>query len=360
MSLLSEANRQQILYEMKLGPAPTEESIRKGTESIYLRKFRTQMFSLLGTPQYVESRPDALFSDYYYMLLNKYKAQKDPKTGKLLTEIQASTLAEDEFQKQMRLAGGEDFPIDRLFTNARDKATYIQPSQKAYSRIYKDFAGLAKELERVDPSLVGLMTADLPRDYDIQISKFLNDPNATLPGGTVLNSQLKTPQMVEDELTKSRLWGAYTSFKDQLNVAAKKAGYASYLSVPELKDQLREYASTLGGVSDAWFADYAGGSAAKDNAWLQSYGIKKLTTDKAFMKQYGNTQFWQHAKAFIEYRDSFAKVRADAPSGYKTKVEESWQAYLEESLTLWDPTLQKMITRYYSNDKLNTKEPSNG
>ena len=357
MSLLSEANRQQVLYEMKIGPKPTEESIRKGTESIYLRKFRTQMFSLLGTPQYVESRPDALFSDYYYMLLNKYKAQTDPKTGKPLTEIQASTLAEDEFQKQMRLAGGGDFPMDRLFTDARDKATYVQPTQKAYSRIWKDFAGLAKELERVDPSLVGLMTADLPRDYDVQISKFLNDPNATLPGGTVLNSQLKTPEMVETELAKSRLWTAYTDFKDQLNDAAKKAGYASYLSVPELKDQLREYASTLGNVSDAWFAEYAGGGAAKDNAWLQSYGIKKLTADEAFMNKYGKTQFWQHAKAFIEYRDSFAKVRADAPSGYKTKVEEAWQNYLEESLTLWDPTLQKMITRYYSNDKLNTKEP---
>jgi hypothetical protein len=75
------------------------------------------------------------------------------------------------------------------------------------------------------------------------------------------------------------------------------------------------------------------------------------------MNKYGKTQFWQHAKAFVEYRDSFAKVRADAPSGYKTKVEEAWQNYLEESLTLWDPTLQKMITRYYSNDKLNTKEP---
>ena len=357
MSLLSEANRQQVLYEMKIGPKPTEESIRKGTESIYLRKFRTQMFSLLGTPQYVESRPDALFSDYYYMLLNKYKAQTDSKTGKPLTEMQASTLAEDEFQKQMRLAGGGDFPMDRLFTNARDKATYIQPSQKAYSRIYQDFSGLAKQLERLDPSLVGLMTADLPRDYDIQISKFLNDPNATLPGGTVLNSQLKTPQMVEDELTKSRLWKAYTAYKDELNAAAKEAEYASYLSVPELKEQLRGYAETLGEVSPQWFIEYGGGGAAKDTAFSQSAGLKTILKDEEFMKKFGNTQFWTHAKAFIEYRESFGKVRSDAPSGYKTKVEEAWQNYLEESLTLWDPTLQKMITRYYSNDKLNIKEP---
>jgi hypothetical protein len=357
-SLLSEAQRQQILYDMKIGPKPTEESIRKGTESIYLRKFRTQFFSLLGTPQYVESRPDALFSDYYYMLYDKYKAKTDPKTGKPLTEMQASKLAEDEFQKQMRLAGGADFPIDRLFTGgARDKVAYFPPSQKAYSRIYEDFSGLAKKLERLDPSLVGLMTADLPRDYNIQVSKFLNDPNATLPGGTVLNSQLKTPQMVEDELTKSRLWKAYTGFKDDLNAAAKKAGYSSYLSVPELKDQLREYAETLGAVSAPWFLEYGGGGAAKDSAYYQSVGIKTLVNDKDFMKKFGNTQFWTHAKAFIEYRDSFGKARLDAPTGYKSAIEEQWQLYLEGTLSLWDPTLQRIITRYYSNDSLNIKEP---
>lgn len=360
-SLLSEATRQQILYEMKIGPKPTEESIRKGTESIYLRKFRTQMFSLLGTPQYVESRPDALFSDYYYMLYDKYKAKTDPKTGKPYTEMQVSTLAEDEFQKQMRLAGGEDFPMDRLFGGgSRDKVAYFPPSQKAYSRIYEDFPGLATKLERLDPSLVGLMTADLPRDYSIQVSKFLNDPNATLPGGTVLNSQLKTPQMVEDELTKSRLWKAYTGFKDDLNDAAKKAGYKSYLSVPELKDQLRGYAETLGATSPEWFVEYAGGGAAKDSAYLQSVGLKTLVNDDKFMKKFGNTQFWTHAKAFIEYRDSFGKARLDAPSGYKGEVEKQWQLYLEESLSLWDPTLQRIITRYYSNDTLNIKEPANG
>jgi hypothetical protein len=360
-SLLSEAQRQQILYEMKIGPKPTEETIRKGTESIYLRKFRTQMFSLLGTPQYVESRPDALFSDYYYMLYDKYKAKTDPKTGKPFTEMQASTFAEDEFQKQMRLAGGADFPMDRLFVGgARDKVAYFPASQKAYSRIYEDFSGLAKQLERLDPSLVGLMTADLPRDYNIQVGKFLNDPNATLPGGTVLNSQLKTPQMVEDELTKSRLWESYTEFKDDLNDAAKKAGYKSYLSVPELKDQLREYAGTLGAVSKPWFLEYGGGKGAKDSAYYQSAGLKEIISNEKFMKKFGNTQFWTHAKTFIEYRESFGKARLDAPTGYKGALEEQWQIYLEETLPLWDPALQRIITRYYSNDSLNIKEPANG
>jgi len=356
-SLLSEYTRQMIVFEMNLGPKPTEKSVRDATASIYLRKARTQFFSLLGTPQYVESRPDALFSDYYFMLVDKYKSKTDPKTGKPLTDMQASTMAEDEFQKQMRLAGGADFPMDRLYGSARDKAAYFPPTQEAYSRVYEDFSGLAKQLERLDPSLVGLMTADLPRDYNIQVSKFLNDPNTTLPGGTVLNSQLKTPQMVEDELTKSRLWKAYTDYKNELNVAAVKAGYKSYLGVEELQVALRDYAGTLGSISEPWFLEYGGGGAAKDSAFTQSVGLKKITNDKAFMKKFGNTQFWVHAKTFIEYRESFGKARLDAPTGYKSQIDEQWKLYLEESLSLWDPTLQKIITRYYGNDDLNIKEP---
>lgn len=352
-SLASEANRQQILNDMKVGPVPTEKSIFDGARSIYLRKFRTQFFSLLGSPQYVNAKPDSVYSDYYYMLFNKFKIQTNPKTGKVNTEDEAFKLAEEQFQAQMRLSSGETFPLDRLFTNTQDKATYTIPSQKAYSRIWDKYSGLAKKLEQTDPSLVGLLTADLPKDFSPQINKFLNDPNTTLPGGTILNSQLRNPKMIEDELTKSRYWVAYIDYKNQLNEAAKKAGYASYLSVPELGDALRKYANeTLKAGSLVWWTEYKKNASDGDKAWLQSYGLSLITKDKEFMKELGNTQFWVHASAFIEYRDSFTKAYKDAPTGYKGKIKEQWALYLEQTLENWDPVLQKMISRYYLNDDL--------
>lgn len=81
------------------------------------------------------------------------------------------------------------------------------------------------------------MAADLPYEYNGQIAKFLNDPNATLPGGTLLNSQIKTRKQVETELELSRFWAAYTIKIKSLNAAARNApdgGYASYRSVEEL------------------------------------------------------------------------------------------------------------------------------
>lgn len=344
-SLVSVANKQWTLYEMGLGPAPTEKSIEKETTDIYLRKFKTQFFSLLGTAQYVEARPDSLFNDYYSMLLDKYKAQ-----GK--GDVEAQRLAEDEFQSRMGVPGAL-FPTDRLFVSSKDKNAYITPSQKAYERVWDKYSGLAKELESISPQVVGLLTADLPKEYSPQVNKFLNDPNTTLPGGTILNTQLKTPEMIEVELTKSRYWKAYTDRKKQLNDAAKDAQYASYLSVPELRESLKQYATeTLRAGSEDWYNEYMQSISKGDAAWSQARGLQKVINNKDFMKEFGNTQFWTHAKSFLEYRDSYVKAYKDTPVGYKNKIQEQWTGYLESSLNLWDPVLQKIINRYFQNDNL--------
>ena len=344
-SYASESNRQWILYEMELGPKPTEDTVLKGTTDIFLRKARTQFFSLFGSPQFVDTLPDSVYKDYYYTRLNKYKAE-----GK--TQKESAALAEADFQSHMRLAGGEDFPMDRLFLSAKSQVAKIPANQAAYDRIWNDFSGLAKELEGLDPSTVALITADLPIGYTAQVNKFLQDPNTTLPGGTTLNEKLKTPKQIEDELEKSRVWKAYSDYKTQLNDAAKEAGYASYRSVPGLVDAMQKYADTLTDYSTVWGNEYKKNARTGDSAWIQSQGLYKVVNNKEFMTKFGKTQFWEHAKAFLSYRDSVAKAYQDAPTGTKTQVQDQWTKYLEDTLDMWDPVMQKLISRYFVNDNL--------
>jgi hypothetical protein len=344
-SYASESNRQWILYEMELGPEPTEKSVLDGTKSIFLRKARTQFFSLFGSPQFVDTLPDSVYKDFYYTRLNKYKAE-----GK--TQKEALALAESDFQTQMNLAGGKEFPLDRLFLSAKGQVAKIPANEAAYDRIWSDFSGLAKELEGLDASAVALLTADLPIGYSAQVNKFLQDPNTTLPGGTTLNEKLKTPKQIEEELEKTRVWKAYSDYKTQLNDAAKKAGYASYRSVPELVEAMQGYADTLSDYSKVWSNEYNKNARTGDSAWVQSQGLYTIVKDEKFMKKFGNTQFWQHAKAFLSYRDSVAKAYQDAPVGSKTKVQDQWTKYLEDTLDMWDPVLQKLISRYFINDNL--------
>ena len=345
-SWISESNRQWILYDMGKGPKPTDKSVVAGAKSIYLRKARTQFFSILGTPQYVESKPDGLYRDYYYGLVNEYQLK-----GKNLTE--ASKLAEDDFQKYMQAETGSEFPIERLFVSSQDSLSYITPSQKAYERIWDKFPGLATKLRQIDPSVIGLMVADLPKEYSPQVNKFLNSTMARFPDGTMVNSALKTPQLVEEEIEKSRFWAAYTTEKKRYNEAAKAAGYASYLSVPELKTRLKDYAeNTLGKDSFPWFQEYQKSATTGNQAWIQTQGLATVVKDKEFMSKYGKTQFWQHAKAFVQYRNEYAAAYKDAPTGSKAEVKNAWVGYLASSYDMWDPVLQRIITRYFENDNL--------
>lgn len=356
-SWISESNRQWIVYDMMKdknpnysGPAPTPESIMDGAKNIYLRKFRTQMFSILGTPQVVESRPDKVYQDYFFKVYNTNiaKGQSDSDAWKN---------AETEFQAHMLKATGAKFPMDRLFVSSQDSIAYIQPSQKAYERIWQDFPELASKLRQVDPSVVNLMVADLPKEYSPQVNRFLNSTTATLPDGTYVNERLKTPALVEQEIEVSRFWAAYTAKKKEFNKIATDAKYASYLSVPELKDALKDYAvNVLGKASPAWFNEYDKGISRGNQAQLQAKGLFTAVSDPQFMAKFGKTQFWQHAKAFVTYRNDYAKAYAVAPSGnnrgQKGYIAAQWQAYLATTRDLWDPTLGKMIDRYFENDNL--------
>jgi len=345
-SWISENNRQWILYDMGKGPLPTDKSTLNGAKSIYLRKFRTQFFSIIGTPQYVETRPDSLYRDYYYSLVTEYQLK-----GKSSTE--ASKLAEEDFNKYMQAETGSQFPMDRLFVGSQDSVTYITPSQKAYDRIWDNFPELATKLRQVDPSVIGLMVADLPKEYSPQVNKFLNSTTARFPDGTMVNKALKTPQLVEEEIEKSRYWAAYTAEKKRYNEAAKAAGYPSYLSVPELKDSLKDYAeNTLGKGSFAWWQEYQKNATKGNQAWVQSQGLATIVRDQEFMNKYGKTQFWQHAKAFVKYRNEYAAAYKDAPTGTKGMVKDAWANYLASSYDMWDPILQRMITRYFENDNM--------
>ena len=356
-SWISEGNRQWAVYEMKKdadptfkGAMPTPDSIMAGAKNIYLRKFRTQMFSILGSPQVVESRPDRMYQDIFYNYYNANiaKGQKADDAWKN---------AESKFQAQMLAENGAKFPMERLFVSSQDSVSYITPSAKAYNRIWEDFPGLATTLRQVDPSVVGLMVADLPKEYSPQVNRFLNSTTARLPDGTPVNSALKTPQLVEEEIEKSRFWAAYTAEKKRLNKFATDAEYASYLSVPELKDALKDYAvNSLGKASPVWFKEYEKGATTGNQAALQARGLYTVVNDEKFMNKFGKTQFWQHAKAFVTYRNQYAKAYADAPSGdgrgTKSYIAAEWQNYMASTLEMWDPTLRKMIDRYFENDNL--------
>ena len=352
-SLISEYSYQAALYDMKMGPEPTHDSVYKAAKNNFKTKFFWQFGSIVGTPAYVETKPMGVFQDFFNLKANSYSAMKNEDGTVKYSRTEAATLAEQDLNTMLRLPKGVKFPTDLLNQKAYSKSTYIPRSQEAIDRIWTDHAGLAKKLDSLDPggSLVGLLTADLPVGKEPQAGIFLDDPNRTLPGGDYLNNRVKTIEQIDARIEKSRYWKAYSDVKNTYDEAAKKAGYASYRSVPELVTELRKYAGQLGEASPIWNAAYKK-SLNGDNAVTQAIGLRTVLNNKKFMDKYGNTQFWQQAQAFIAYRDDYAKLYADVPSGSKTIVQEYWINYLEKTRKDWDPGIMNLIDRYFINDNL--------
>jgi hypothetical protein len=344
----SEWNYQMALYEMGIGVAPTEELVAKQSRKKFLEKALWQFASPLGTAAVVDMRKDSIFRTYYNAAVEKYKALG-------FSDRQAKGAAESDLNTRMSMLGKKvEFPMDRLYfgSKRRPKAAYVTPTAEAYNRVWEEFSGLANELGKEDKNLIGLITADLRgSESDANIARLLNRPGTTLPDGTTLNLPLVTVEDVERDIEVSRVWKAYGEYKRQLNDLAKSKGYATYSSVPELREALKAYALQLGQFSDSWLFEY-NRRASEDVSYKYAWGLTKIVKDDKFMEKHGNSQFWVHAEAIMRYRRDYVNLYKEAPTGYKSVVQNAWRDYVNSVLDVVDPKLADILDRYFENDNL--------
>jgi hypothetical protein len=347
-SYASEWNYQMTLYEMGLGKAPNEKSVAKQASKKFREKAFWQFASPLGTPAVVDMRPDNIFSTYFRLATEKYKMQG-------MSDREAKALAEQDMNARIApITGGVEFPMERLNYGAKikSKATYIVPTVEGYKRVWEEFDYLANKLGKENKNLIGLITSDLQgAETDPNISRILNKPGTTLPDGTVLNLPNKSIADVERNIEVSRVWKAYSAYKDTLNQAAKKADYQSYASVPELREALQKYAKKLGEYSPSWGFEYSR-NKREDYAYQYAWGLNQIVFDKKFMEKHGNSQYWNSVRAFLKYRNDYVNLLKDVPTGYKGRVISAWQEYVNGLIDVVDPKLANLIDRYFESDTL--------
>lgn len=347
-SYISEWNYQMTLYEMGLGKSPTENTVRKQASKKYLEKALWQFASPLGTPAVVDARPDNIFSTYFRLATEKYKMQG-------MNDREAKAAAEQDMNARIApITGGVEFPMERLNYGAKvkPKATYVVPTVEGYKRVWEDFDYLANKLGSRNKNLIGLITSDLQgAESDPNIARILNRPGTTLPDGTVLNLPAKSVADVEKDIEVSRVWNAYSDYKKVLNEIARDNDYASYASVEELRQLLQKYAEQLGEYSPQWLFEY-NRNKREDYAYQYAWGLNQIVFDKKFMEKHGNSQYWVDVRAFLKYRSDFVNLLKDAPTGYKSDVINSWQAYVASLIDTANPKLVGLIDRYFENDTL--------
>ena len=339
-------NYYRTLDEMKILKYPGDAAIRKATQENFLVKFGWSFNSLFGVPAKADTRPMKLYEDAYGLLVNKYQSQG-------IDITQAKELAGAEFLSKV----GTDFPLDRITFKGSASNAYIQPTSKAYNRVFVENEKLAAELATVDPALVGLLTADLdqnPKDFNLSVYRKLQDPDTKLPGGKLLNDMQITPKEEERRRNVNRVWSLYNQVTDILEQKAQDADKKSLRSHPELLAARKEIASTLfRKESEDWWKEY-NDPARGDKSFNYAYALNKVASDEAFMKKYGKTKFWSDVSDYLAIRNSIVDIYQDFPANdpRKSKLKKSYNATLDTFIPTWHPRLQDIIKRYFEEDTM--------
>ena len=347
-------NYYRTLDEMKILKYPGDEVIKKATREQYLIKFGWSFNSLFGVPAKVDTRPMKLYEDAYGLLVNKYQSQG-------LDITKAKELAGSEFLSKV----GTDFPLDRITFKGSTANAYIQPTSKAYNRVFVDNQKLAEELAGRDPALVGLLTADLDqnaKDFNLSVYQKLQDPKTKLPGGTLLNDVQITPKEEEKRRNINRVWSLYNQVTEVLELKAAESDGKSLRSHQELLDARKQIADGIfRDESEDWWLEYNDPKRG-DKSFNYAFALNKITSDEAFMKKYGQTKFWSDAKDYVTIRNAVVDVYKSLPSRdpRKSQMKKAYNATLDTFIPTWHPKLQDTIKRYFEEDTMKsvTKEGS--
>jgi len=339
-------NYYRTLDEMKILKYPGDAAIRKATQENFLVKFGWSFNSLFGVPAKADTRPMKLYEDAYGLLVNKYQSQG-------LDITQAKELAGAEFLSKV----GTDFPLDRITFKGSASNAYIQPTSKAYNRVFVENQKLAAELARKDPALVGLLTADLdqnPKDFNLSVYRKLQDPDTKLPGGELLNKLAITVQKEESLRNINRVWDLYNQVTDVLELKAQQSDGKSLRSHPELLAARKEISDTIfRKESEEWWLQLNDPERG-DKSFRYAYALNRIVSDESYMKKYGNTKFWSDVKDYVSIRNAVVDVYQGLPMNdpRKSKIKKAYNATLDTFTPTWHPRLQDIIKRFFEEDTM--------
>ena len=335
---------QMTLWEMKLGPKPTFEGSIKETKNWYLERAKWRFASPFGiAPK--QDKPGQLFQDYATMLLKKHNGDSDAAQIEMMNRL------------------GTKFPADRYLYRGQTKNAYIAPTYEGYDRVWISNKDLAAQLEKISPTVVGLLTADITGDPDPQVQKYLATKSTNLPGGDALNAKAITVQQYEDNLQLNRTWNTYRAAKDSVLEQLRKATgnpNARIADYPEVKSQWDNYVAQLGQYNKDWWTEY-NANATGNSAFMMAKGMQEIVDNQKFWQKNKDNDFWQQVQTFLSYRDKVVQAYNSpeaAAAKAKGAIQKAWVTYLQNDTNkTWTPQLQQIIDRYFINDNLVSTNP---
>jgi hypothetical protein len=338
-------NYYKTLEDLGIQKFPGMDVVRSDVRNLYKVKALWTFASPLGVPVKVDTDPNKLYEDYFGILAEKYLAQGQ-------TREMAKRLAGAELIATL----GANFQLDRVTYKGVSQQAYIPSQLENFNRVFVENNDLVSDLANYNPKLVTLLTLDVPvtkEDFNLSIYRILNDPKTKLPGNVLLNKVKLSPEQEETQRLINRAWTDYNAKRDILLGKALSQGKRT-LAAAGLDVELERYAKeVLAKSSPEWFDEWNDPNAP-DNSYLYARGLSTITKNIKFMTKHGNSKLWQDATAFLRVRNAYVSVYQGLKNGdtRKSKLKNMYNAQVSENLSQWDPALQELIIRYFSDDTM--------
>ena len=348
-SVKSVMNYYKTLEDLGIQKFPGMEQVRTDVRNLYGIKASWTFASPLGVPIKVDTDPNKLYEDYFSILTEKYLSKGN-------TREDAKFLAGQEMIGEL----GADFQLDRVTYKGVSQLAYIPAQLENYERIFVENDDLVSSLANFDPKLVTLLTLDVPvkkEDFNLSIYRILNNPKTKLPGNVLLNKIKLSPEQEETQRLINRAWTDYNDKRELLLSKAYSEGKKT-LAGAGLDAELERYAKEVIAVkSPEWFKEF-NNPKASDNSFLYAQGLEEIVNNVKFMAKHGNSKLWQDVTEFISTRNTYTQVYQMLKTGdtRKTKLKNMYNQILAENISQWDPALQEIIIRYFSEDTMKTTQ----
>lgn len=225
----------------------------------------------------------------------------------------------------------DEFPDFFDFTTTLSKnPTGVQSSVQAVRNI-KKYSGLAGELAKIDPKLVGLIVND-PSGYDFSQAAYdylysknvaPDSPEKFLSSQSPAEAQAKTDaekgwikynklmDIVDTELKNRGLTSIQQKGAEDL--AAIKSAVIDDISVKKDATGQPILSKTTGELQyTAWYIDYKDSDGSKTNKVIN--GLGKILDDKKFISDNANSPLWKSVKTYLEFRKVVATQLMLRPS----------------------------------------------
>jgi hypothetical protein len=272
-----------------------------------------------------------------------------------LTPTKEGTLASAQYRAIMAKHGGDRDKVQeewsRQFPNiptpmsSTEYGTYgFIPSTRAAKDTLTEYQGLVREVARLDPSLVSVLTAGDTGEFDGTISSWMKE-NTFAPGAQPYLTEKSNVEAAADA-RRAEGWKMYQQAKAGYDLVLAQNGLSSRQKAAEpYRAQWEQWLQQYGAYNPEWFNDYRDGISTKAPGVISA--MRAAVSDESFMTSHSSNTTWETASWWLQgYEQAKAAYARATTTDERNRVIDQFDQWTASVLLTRDDGFKRLYDTY--------------